>query len=341
MAAGKWIPDLRPNTPLADAARHVLMVRLNVVREYLPLAIHQAHDSVEHVHQLRVGTRRARAAIDIFSPCLPVKAARAARKELRRIRGLAGDARDWDVFQSSLAAWAQDQPPRNRPAADFLFGLALTRRELAQEHLRAAADIYPFQFDRRMADTVAAIHKPQSNGPKLLLDLARPMLQNLLDELNSAGSHGHDDPDHLHQVRIIGKQVRYAMEVFVDCFDPIFRDQLYPAVEQMQEILGAANDSQVAGAWLQELAGQLEARHPGEWKRLRPGLTRLIEHHKRRSDDHRSQFERWWHDWTAEPESLACYRELMSDSNSPQPKHPVPFLVSDSQSAPTRPDPTG
>jgi hypothetical protein len=30
VAGGKWIPDLKPMTPVADAARHVLTVRLEV-----------------------------------------------------------------------------------------------------------------------------------------------------------------------------------------------------------------------------------------------------------------------------------------------------------------------
>ena len=43
-------------------------------------------------------------------------------------------------------------------------------------------------------------------------------------------------------MRILGKRLRYAMEMFADCFGPAFREELYPAVEQMQEILGRANE---------------------------------------------------------------------------------------------------
>ena len=49
--------------------------------------------------------------------------------------------------------------------------------------------------------------------------------------------------------RIGAARLRYAMEVFADCFPPPFREVLYPMVEEMQEILGRANDSQVA-EWL-------------------------------------------------------------------------------------------
>src|SRR5262245_29019767 len=81
--------------------------------------------------------------------------------------------------------------------------------------------------------------------------------------------------EHLHQVRILGKRLRYAMEVFADCFALAFREKLYPLVEQMQEVLGNANDSHVAGRRLEALSARLQALVPAQWKRLRPGLEGL------------------------------------------------------------------
>src|SRR5207244_2764377 len=95
-ANGKWISGLSASTPLVDAARRVLTIRLEVVRDYLSLALREPDKDPEYVHQLRVGTRRAGAAVEIFSLCLSGKAYKAARKQLRRLRRAAGEARDWD-----------------------------------------------------------------------------------------------------------------------------------------------------------------------------------------------------------------------------------------------------
>ena len=57
MAEGKWIADLTAATPIADAARRVLALRLELVRDVLPAAQHRADKDPEHVHQLRVATR--------------------------------------------------------------------------------------------------------------------------------------------------------------------------------------------------------------------------------------------------------------------------------------------
>ena len=54
------------------------------------------------------------------------------------------------------------------------------------------------------------------------------MLAQLLRELETA-AHGDLQPyEALHQVRILGKQLRYAMEIFESCFAPDFRRATIP-----------------------------------------------------------------------------------------------------------------
>ena len=120
MAEGKWIQGLRPDMGLAEAARKVLAVRLRVVREYLPRAMYHAHEDPENVHQLRVGTRRADAALRIFRPCLPGRVYRAARDRLRAVRRAAGAARDWDVFLAALRQRCREVSPMERPGVAHL-----------------------------------------------------------------------------------------------------------------------------------------------------------------------------------------------------------------------------
>ena len=297
MADGKWIPDLAPATPLADAARHVLTIRLDVVRHFLPLALHHADEDLEHVHQLRVGTRRAGAALRIFSLCLPAKLFDTSNKLLRRLRRAAGAARDWDVFLEMLAQWEQKQTPRHRSGLDLLIGYATAQRELAQSQLCGAAEDHPFAFDRAIAETLAAIRRPPSGRPRRLIDLARPMLAELLAELDEAAARDLTDYGNLHQVRIAGKRLRYAMEVFADCFEEQFRAETYPAIEDMQEILGRANDSHVAGHRLRALRERLQHSQPDAWKRCGPGVESLIKHHRDQLPRERKRFLEWWRRW--------------------------------------------
>jgi CHAD domain-containing protein len=297
LSSGKWISDLTATTPLADAARHVLSARLAVVRDYLRLALHEADKDPEHVHQLRVGTRRAAAALRIFALCLPEKAYRKARKCLRRQRRAAGAARDWDVFLEALRAPPCKHTGRFRPGFDFLIGYAVAQRTAAQEQLQEANEDFPFAFDRLEADTIHALHRPHAEGMETLLDLASPVLNGLLSELDDAVSKDLEDYENLHKVRIAGKRLRYAMEVFADCFAPAFRERHYAAVEEMQEILGRANDSHVAARRLEGLRERLRATLPDGWKRYKAGLEALLRHHQERLPQERRCFEQWWQRW--------------------------------------------
>src|SRR5690349_18746433 len=122
MANGKWITDLTPDMPPVEAARVVLRVRLQPVFEQLPLAALEADKDIEHVHQLRVATRRAEAALRIFRSCLPGKTWRKARRHLRKVRRAAGAARDWDVFLAELCERSGKATARQQAGVDHLLG---------------------------------------------------------------------------------------------------------------------------------------------------------------------------------------------------------------------------
>jgi CHAD domain-containing protein len=316
LAVGKWISDLETTTPVVDAARHVLTVRLEVVRDYLPLALRQADKDPEHVHQLRVATRRARAALDIFSCCLPFKVCKGARRHLRNVRRVAGEARDWDVFLASLTQWSGQQGRKPRPGLDCLVGYAVAKREAAQLQLAEVAKDHPFAFDRFLAETVAAVHKPHDPCLHTLMDLAVPRLSVLLKDLDAAANRDLDDYECLHRVRILGKRLRYAMEVFANCFPPAFREQLYPMVEEMQEVLGNANDSHVARGRLEAQATGVRAFAPAVWKRYDPGVQSLLQYHQTRLPYERQRFREWWTRWRqsgGEPALLALLKESGND----------------------------
>lgn len=54
-------------------------------------------EQVEHVHDMRVATRRLRAALEIFEPCFPAKRHRKALKRVKKLADALGERRDADV----------------------------------------------------------------------------------------------------------------------------------------------------------------------------------------------------------------------------------------------------
>lgn len=298
MVAGKWIYDIGPATPLDDAARHVLTIRLGVVRDHLDSALKEADKDPEHVHQLRVGTRRAGAALEIFAGCLPKSVHRHVKKQIRRLRQTAGKARDWDVFMLVLEAERAKATSRLKPGLDFLIGYALGHRAVAQEHLVEASPDHPFGIERVIAETLAAVRRPAgSKSEQIVHALAWPMLSGLLAELNEANQDESMDFPALHRMRITGKRLRYAMEILGGCFTPPLREQVYQAVEEMQEILGRINDSNVATERLQSLGTQLQSRFPAESKRWCRAIDHLNRLHETQLATELAQFETWRAKW--------------------------------------------
>jgi CHAD domain-containing protein len=298
MPDGKWIIGLTPNMTLKTAARHVLETRLDVVHHWLPKAIHEAERDPENVHQLRVATRRADAALRIFRLCLPGKAYRSARGRLRTIRRAAGAARDWDVFLIELRHRGGTAREADRPGLDFLAGYAAGQRCAAQVSLEHVETDRPESFPDFVNETIDQLHECHEDGKTTLIELARSLLGELMIKLRDKASSDLTDYERLHKVRIAGKRLRYALEVFADCFGPELRERLYPMVEEMQEILGRANDSHVAGHRLAELRSRVRGWEDVR-ERLLPGVEALLRFHQRRLPQERRRFLKWWEQWGA------------------------------------------
>ncbi|MBI3822346.1 MAG: CHAD domain-containing protein [Planctomycetes bacterium] len=295
MADEKWIDGLHGDMPATEAAQLTLSVRLGVVRDRLPSAALHADDDIEHVHQLRVGTRRAAAALRLFADCLPGGLHKKTRATLRAIRRSAGEARDWDVFLEMLRTRLRRATAKQRRGLDFLLGFAHGQRVLAQDHLRHAHDENANKLDRRIEQISEALEDAQSE--QRLSELAIPMLTQLLSELESAARADLKDYEALHRVRILGKHLRYAMEVFESCFASEFRQQYYPAVVEMQDILGLANDSYTACQRLSALRDRLMRTQPRQWPHYQDGIETLLHFHERRLPQQRHKFEKWWRAW--------------------------------------------
>jgi CHAD domain-containing protein len=295
---GKWLPDLKAHMSLVEAAQHVLAVRLGVVRDRLPQAMFVADKDVEHVHQLRVATRRAGAALRLFRCCLPEKDFKRVRRRLRELRRACGAARDWDVFLINLGPRLARARAEQRPGLNLLLGYGSGRRAAAQELLSPQGKKKPVAWEDLLHHTLRSLHHPAHDGSLHgLRDLARPQLTALVQELEEAVHRDLNEYEHLHRVRILGKRLRYAMEIFESCYGEAFKDEYYPAIETMQDILGDANDSHVASQRLTGILEQLKTLRPKGWERYQPGIAGLLRFHQRRLPQKRREFEQWWARW--------------------------------------------
>lgn len=296
MADEKWIAGLRGDMPVSAAARLALAVRLGAVRDRLPAAVFHPFADIEHVHQLRVSTRRAAAALRLFADCLPPRLDKKARKSLRSLRRSAGAARDWDVFLDMVKSRLGKAQTKHRSGLLYLFGYARGLRDLAQEELYDAHTAKAEAFGECI-DEIAGHLQSVRPAKATLRSLAAAKLTELLRELEEAACADLQSYEALHQVRILGKQLRYAMEIFESCFGPEFRQQYYPAIEEMQDVLGLANDSFTACRRLTAIRTQLMSAEPTHVLRFEGGIDLLLKFHERRLPQQKQKFEKWWRAW--------------------------------------------
>ncbi len=100
MAKPKPIPDLTADVPYAEAAAKIVTVRGNELAEHAQGVLDTG--DIERVHDMRVATRRLRAALEIFEPCFPAKPYGQALSEVKRLADALGERRDRDVAIAAL-----------------------------------------------------------------------------------------------------------------------------------------------------------------------------------------------------------------------------------------------
>lgn len=293
----KRIANVDENTPVADAARRVLAVRLEAVRDRIGDTLADARDRRRHIHALRVATRRAAAAAELFATCLPRKVQRQVRDHLRGLRRTVGAARDWDVVLSHLGQRLDGASKSDDPAIDMLTGYALARRVPAQRRLEEATSDYPFGFDRLMARTMVAVRGPER---ATFGTLVRPAISKMLADFQDLCGRGDGDWAHLHEVRIAGRRLRYAIELVQPCFGGLVPEDIEPALAGLQETLGAVNDSFNALQLLEEIYTGLTECLPAATDRYRAVIERQMAEHEATMRTGRELYRAWLERWRSQ-----------------------------------------
>jgi CHAD domain-containing protein len=250
----KWIEIHSPTEAAADVAARTLNGRLRLVADYLPLAAIDDDDDEEQVHQTRVSTRRAMTTLSIFEHLVSRKEAKWFRRNLKRVRKAANDARDYDVLAKRLSERLEGG--NDDPAGEQLVAWIRDQRREAQKPIRKiAARLDKKRYKRRAKRLVKRLKQRTKRADAGTFgELAHLRMQELVDDFFAFEQPRLRDVETLHRFRVCGKHLRYAMEVFAGAFRRGFREELYPQVEALQDQLGRINDHAVARerfeAWL-------------------------------------------------------------------------------------------
>jgi inorganic triphosphatase YgiF len=224
----------------------------------------------EGVHQMRVGVRRLRAAIAVFSELLDCKQTQQIKRDLKWLAGKLGPVRDLDVFLKGKIALFEgaDSPTAGLPE---LKSELVYRRDVAAESAKGA--ITTARYRLLIFNILEWIEdgKWLKQSRSHLDRKIRPFAAHLFERRTKKAKRkarrvGEVEAPKRHKLRIIIKKVRYALYFFESLFSrtkALSRYKKY--LQALQDNLGALNDIAVH----QKLAIKLAAGSGG----LKPALV--------------------------------------------------------------------
>jgi triphosphatase len=261
LAAGIEIPG-KPDVGPVELSRAPSVGELAFVvlrRNLLAMVAHEAGtrlgDDPEELHDMRVATRRMRAALAMFSDALPVRAQR-MRDELGWIAGALGAVRDLDVQLQRVEQWMEEVPEEDRHSLGDLARLLGHQRQDARRRLLVALETK--RYERLVSDFTNLLRQGPSrrsaaaSAPALvvvpdLLRIRHRAVAKAVKQVERTGA-----PDDLHRLRIRGKRLRYALEFVSEIYGSHTRTYVRQLV-RMQDTLGLMQDARVAAERLHAL----------------------------------------------------------------------------------------
>jgi len=224
----------------------------------------------EGVHQMRVGVRRLRAAISVFSELLHCKQTEQIKRDLKWLAGKLGPVRDLDAFlQGKIESFSRAEPP--------IAGLAelksevIYRRDIAAESAKAAVAtaryrLLIFSILEWIEDGIW-LKQSRSHGDQKIRPFAAQLFERRIKKARKrAKKVGALDARKRHKLRIAMKKLRYAIYFFESLFSdgasakPLSRYK--DCLKSLQDNLGALNDIAVHQKLLPKLAAGSEGPKP-------------------------------------------------------------------------------
>lgn len=218
-------------------------------------------DDPEYVHQMRVATRRLRAALRMFRPVLPTGFAEQLVPQLRELMQALGQARDLDVLMAEIVAPVARALP-DEPRLTDLAGAITNRHYAARSQIRHM--LRQPGYSCLLLTMGGLLHRAPfveppgaAAGAPSLLQFADRRLRRLLKRiLELADAARVDYPPSLHELRIAIKRLRYAIEFFGAMLPGKAGNAAIKRLAGLQDELGQLNDLASAGNLLMVCAGR-------------------------------------------------------------------------------------
>ncbi len=269
LALGEEIPgnpdygptEISASSTMGEVAFAVLRRQLAVVRAKEPGT--RLGEDPEELHDMRVATRRLRAALSLFEGVLPVRA-QVFRQELGWVAGLLGAVRDLDVQLENLAGMEHGPiatgtgvaPGDGDPLADLA---VLLERERAEARTDMLSGLDSVRWERLAKGLTAMAQQGPARRSVATRVPAAIGLPDLVSERHAKVRKAAKRAKRtgvvtdFHALRIRCKRLRYALEFSSDVYGGR-TSRFVRELTVLQDELGAMQDAEVASLQLADLA---------------------------------------------------------------------------------------
>ncbi|MCB0166331.1 MAG: CHAD domain-containing protein [Anaerolineae bacterium] len=243
---------LEPTDSMAEAGRKVLAFHFEYMLNHEPGT--RLGEDIEELHDMRVATRRMRAAFQVFGDSYTKKSALPLLKGLKKTGRALGPVRDLDVFIEKLhhyqATIAESEQAKLKPLLDML----QTQRDKARQTMMDHLDSRDYRRFKKLFGkfviTAGMGAKPVKLGdnpePDQLRHVGPMLIYDTYAEVRAYETVLDGAPiSTLHQLRITCKRLRYTLECLEEVLGPE-AGRVIAETKIMQDHLGDLNDAEVA-----------------------------------------------------------------------------------------------
>jgi CHAD domain-containing protein len=251
--------SIDPSMSVGEVAFAVLRGQLAQMRGHEGGA--RLGEDPEELHDMRVPTRRMRAAMKVFQDALP-EGSRWLGEELRWVARALGDVRDLDVQVERFRAWKREADEETSKSLDKILGIPQKRRAEARKSLLAALDSDRYErLETSFAEMLrrgpgGEVSRADGHGPagEPIASVAPALISRRYRRWMKGAKRldASSSPEAFHDTRKKGKRLRYTLEFVSEIYgEPV--QKLVGPLKALQDGLGDHQDAVVAARYLREL----------------------------------------------------------------------------------------
>jgi CHAD domain-containing protein len=254
-----------PEDTMAEAGRKIMRFHFAEMLSHEPGT--RLGQDAEELHDMRVATRRLRAAFAVFEGAFNPKIIKSHVKGLRLTGRALGHARDMDVILGKAVHYLDGLPPEEHSGMQPL--IQFWQDELMQARTAMLAHLDSQKYSSFLHKFNIFVNTPGSGvlpirgdppSPRLVREVAPALIYTRLEAVRAY------DPilanatiAQLHALRIECKRFRYTVEFFREVLGEQAKD-IINALKGLQDHLGDLHDADVASQIVRQFLTEWDAR---------------------------------------------------------------------------------